>query len=152
MSENSQQSISQKLTFWQKQFQQFGDNQEMIIEHLLTFGVNLPTCDQVVLSENELEKSLVKGCSSQTLIWASFKNNQLTFDGASDAIIPRSILAVLFDIVNQQDPKSILAFDSKQLYNISIFHYLSPSRSNGTLNMLRKIKDHASAFIQTNQQ
>ena len=87
----------------------------------------------------KVEKNKVNGCASQ--VWLHFSiSNTLYFDGDSDAIIVRGLIAILRKLYNGtpiDDIKNINAWEN--LKRLGLDEHLSNQRSNGLKAMVEKI-------------
>ena len=68
------------------------------------------------------------------------------FTADSDAIIVKGIISMLIDVLSGQTPQDILDADLYFIDKIGLAEHLSPTRSNGLLSMVKKIKAYALAF------
>ena len=69
------------------------------------------------------------------------KNMNFTAD--SDAIITKGIIALLIQVLNKEKPEDIIKSDLFFIKSIGLQEHLSPTRSNGLLSMVKKIKMEA---------
>lgn len=99
------------------------------------------------LSEDlKTEDLKVKGCQSQVWIKAELKDGKVFFQGDSDAIIVRGLVALVLSVYSGQSPDEILKYDAGFLKEIGLDSGLSPSRTNGLYSMIKQIKYYATAF------
>jgi len=113
-------------------------------KHLIDLGKNLPAL------ENKLktDEAIVKGCQSQ--VWLHAKTNKeglIIFQGDSDALIVRGLVAILIQIYSGSTPEEILSTPPDFIKQIGFEGNLSPSRSNGLFSMLKQIRNFATAFL-----
>lgn len=88
----------------------------------------------------------VKGCQSQVWIKAELKDGKVFFQGDSDAIIVRGLVALVLSVYSGQTPSEIMRYDASFLKDIGLDSGLSPSRTNGLYSMIKQIKYYATAF------
>lgn len=88
----------------------------------------------------------VKGCQSQVWIKAELKDGKVFFQGDSDAIIVRGLVALVLSVYSGQSPQDIMKYDAGFLKEIGLDSGLSPSRTNGLYSMIKQIKYYATAF------
>ena len=100
--------------------------------YLIDLGGGLEPLDE----KFKTEEFKVKGCQSQVWLVPELKDGILSFKGDSDAIIVRGLIAVVLTIFKDKTPAEIAAF--------SLDEHLSPSRRNGLLSMIEKIRFYAS--------
>lgn len=89
------------------------------------------------------EKTLVRGCESLAWIEAT-KNSQgvYHFQADSDAKIIRGLLAIVLAVFNDKTAEQIKAFDINAYFKrLGLIQHLSPSRGNGVLAIVAKIKE-----------
>lgn len=111
-------------------------------QHLIDLGKDLSE-----LSEGEKnEANLVKGCQSNVWLIADYKNGKVFYKADSDAILPKGIAALLVQIYSGQTPQDILKSNESFIEKIGLQEFLSPTRANGLLAMIKQIKFYAIAF------
>ena len=74
------------------------------------------------------------------------KNEKIEFKADSDAIIVKGIVALLVKVLNGRTPAEILENELYFIEEIGLKQNLSPTRSNGLLAMVKKMKLYALAF------
>lgn len=111
-------------------------------EYLIELGKSLPSMPE---EEKEAGK-LVKGCQSNVWLDAEMEGDKLVFEADSDAILPKGIAALLVRVYSGQKPEDILASNEDFIHRIGLQEFLSPSRANGLLAMIKQIKFYAIAF------
>ena len=97
-------------------------------------------------AEYKTEQNLIDGCQSRVWLQCDFKDDKLVFTADSDALITKGIIALLIRVVSGHTPKEILDTDLYFIERIGLHQHLSPTRSNGLLSMVKKIKAYALAF------
>lgn len=120
----------------------FFDDWKSRYEHLIELGKELKP-----LSKEEKEESkLVRGCQSNVWLDAKYKNGIINFKADSDAILPKGIAALLVRIYSGEEPENILNSKEDFISDIGLHEFLSPTRANGLLAMIKQIKFYALAF------
>ena len=89
------------------------------------------------------EELLIKGCQSSVWLFAELKDNKIYFSMDSDAILPKGIAALLARIYSGQTPEDIINSDTQFIEKIGLQEFLSPTRANGLLAMIKQIKYYA---------
>ncbi len=88
------------------------------------------------------EKSLISGCES--LAWLTAQKNEkgvFQFQADSDAKIIRGLLVIVLAAFNDKTAEQIQAFDIESYFEkLGLMQHLSPSRGNGVLAIVNKIK------------
>lgn len=101
---------------------------------------------------NEMDESLhtddnlVKGCQSRVWLFGELKDGKIHFQADSDAIITKGLVSLIVRALNDQTPKDIIDADLYFVDKIGLKEHLSPTRSNGLVAMIKKIKLYALAF------
>lgn len=86
----------------------------------------------------------VEGCASQVWLHPTLENGVFRFDGDSDAMIVRGLIAVLRALYNGLSPAEVLAVDAKaELGRLGLNDHLSAQRSNGLRAMIERIREIA---------
>ena len=87
----------------------------------------------------------VHGCASQVWLQPSIENGVFRFDGDSDAMIVRGLIAVLRLLYNGLTLQQVLEVDARaELGRLGLNDHLSAQRSNGLRAMIERIRDIAS--------
>lgn len=120
----------------------FFDDWKARYEYLIEIGKDLKP-----LSEDEKDNGkLVKGCQSNVWLDAEYNDEKITFKADSDAILPKGIAALLVRIYSDEKPEDILKSNESFIEEIGLHEFLSPTRANGLLAMIKQIKFYALAF------
>lgn len=120
------------------EFTEWMDKYQMLID----LGNDLDGLD----AEYKNEQNLIDGCQSRVWLQCDIKDGKLVFTADSDALITKGIIALLIRVVSGHTPKEILDTDLYFIERIGLHQHLSPTRSNGLLSMVKKIKAYALAF------
>ena len=73
-------------------------------------------------------------------------DGKLIFTADSDALITKGIIALLIRVLSNHTPQEIIDADLYFIDKIGLRQHLSPTRSNGLLSMVTKIKAYAVGF------
>lgn len=93
------------------------------------------------------EQNLIDGCQSRVWVQCDKEaDGTLTFIAESDALIVKGIVALLIRVLSGHTPKEILDADLYFIDRIGLREHLSPTRSNGLLAMVKRIKAYAVAY------
>ena len=101
-------------------------------EYILWLGKKLKEPAKEIL----VEKNKVKGCVSEVFVKANIKGGKLFWEGYSDALITKGLLAFLIAGLNELTPNEVIKVDKKFIEDTGLRSSLTPSRSNGFLNIL----------------
>lgn len=133
--------IEDKIAAIKKDFET--SDWEAKYEKIIDYGKHLNA-----LPDAEKNEDLkVKGCQSQVWIKASLsEDKKVIFQGDSDALIVRGLVAVVLKVYSGETPGVILRTEPIFLKEIGFDSGLSPSRTNGLYSMIKQIKYYATAF------
>jgi cysteine desulfuration protein SufE len=109
---------------------------------LIELGNELDSFDEA----NRLPQNLIEGCQSKVWLHAELKNGLIEFQGDSDAIIVKGIVALLLRVLSGHSPDEILETELFFIDEIGLKEHLSPTRSNGLVAMVKQINAYALAF------
>lgn len=88
----------------------------------------------------------VDGCASQVWLHPRPENGAFFFDGESDAMIVRGLIAILRALYNGVPMEDLGKIDAQaELARISLEEHLSAQRSNGLRAMIERIREQAPA-------
>lgn len=121
---------------------QNGSDWEKKYEKLIEYGKNL----KYLPDADKTEDLKVKGCQSQVWIKAELKNDKIIFQGDSDAILVKGLVALVLGVYSDETPDDILKTEPTFLKEIGLDVGLSPSRSNGLYSMVKQVKYYATAY------
>lgn len=111
-------------------------------EYMIELGKSLPLIDE----QNKTEDNTIKGCQSKVWVHAEINKGNIAFTADSDAIITKGIIAILLRVFSNQSPKNILDANTDFIDEIGLKEHLSPTRANGLVSMIKKIKLYAIAY------
>ena len=119
-------------------FHQWTDKYEYIID----LGKNLP----IINDRYKTEEHLIRGCQSQVWLRAEMDNGTVRFTADSDAVITKGIIALLVRVLADQKPEDIATAELYFIDAIGLQEHLSPTRSNGLVNMVNTLKSIGKNF------
>jgi len=91
----------------------------------------------------------VDGCASQVWLHPSIEGGVFHFDGESDAMIVRGLIAVLRALYNGLDVAQVVSVDARAEFGrLGLNEHLSAQRSNGLRAMIERIGLVAGAAIE----
>ena len=112
-------------------------------EYILWLGKKLQEPDKTVF----VQENKVKGCVSEVFVKATIRSGKLFWEGYSDALITKGLLAFLISGLNELTPNEVVEIDKKFIEDTGLKASLTPSRSNGFLNILLKMQSQANEFL-----
>ncbi len=122
----------QKLSSWEDRYKK-----------IIALGKQLPDLPD----DLRTEEAKVKGCQSQVWLHAKLNSQgEIEFQGDSDALLVKGLVALLLKIYSGSTPEEILTTPPDFLKAIGFEGNLSPSRANGLFSMLKQIRYFATAF------
>lgn len=125
-----------------QEFEVFDDWMEKY-EYIIDLGKDLPKIDEA----NKTEDRLIEGCQSRVWLDSHFDNGKMHFTADSDAIITKGIIGLLIRVLDQESPESIAKADLFFIGRIGLQEHLSPTRANGLLGMVKRLKLEAIKHI-----
>ena len=112
-------------------------------EFILWLGKKLKVPNNSIL----IPENKVQGCVSEVFVKASLQEGKLYWEGYSDALITKGLLAFLINGMNELTPKEVVNINNKFIEDTGLKASLTPSRSNGFLNILLKMQSQANDFL-----
>jgi cysteine desulfuration protein SufE len=132
--EEQQQEIIEEFSA----FDDWMDKYSLLIE----LGNELDSFDE----SHRIDQNLIDGCQSKVWLHGELKDGKIIFQGDSDAIIVKGIVALLLKVFSGHTPDEILEADLFFIEKIGLKEHLSPTRSNGLVAMIKQIKAYSLAF------
>jgi cysteine desulfuration protein SufE len=105
-------------------------------EYIIELGKELPLIDP----DKKTEDRLIEGCQSRVWLDATIENDKIQLTADSDAIITKGIIGLLIRVLDNEKPEDIVKSDLHFISDIGLQEHLSPTRANGLLSMVKKIK------------
>lgn len=112
------------------------DRYRLVIEE----GKSMPALDDAL----KVPATKVDGCASQVWLHPRVEEGRFHFDGDSDAMIVRGLIALLHRLYDGLPLEEVRAVDAKaELGRLALHDHLSAQRSNGLRAMIDRIRDYA---------
>ena len=111
-------------------------------EYILWLAKSLPNLTE----DLHIETTKVKGCISEVYVLGILLNGKIQWRGYSDALITKGLLAFLIKGLNDLTPLEVLSIDENFIEMTGLSKSLTPSRSNGFLNIFLKMKAQAKSL------
>lgn len=105
-------------------------------EYIIDLGKDLPLIDP----DKKTEDRLIEGCQSRVWLDATVEHDKIQLTADSDAIITKGIIGLLIRVLDNETPENIVKSDLHFISDIGLQEHLSPTRANGLLSMVKKIK------------
>lgn len=109
---------------------------------LIDLGNALESLDE----KYKTPQNIIEGCQSRVWLNAELVDGKVVFEGESDAILVKGIVALLIQVLSGQTPDDIVNTDLYFVEKIGLQEHLSPTRSNGLLAMVKQMKMYALVF------
>lgn len=113
-------------------FDDWMDKYELIIE----LGKEI----EGIIPAKRSDQQLIEGCQSKVWLDSSFSDSIMHFSADSDAIITKGIIALLIKVFNGEKPETIIKEELFFIKEIGLQEHLSPTRANGLLGMVKRMK------------
>ncbi len=108
-------------------------------EYLIELGKSL----DALPDEKKTEDRLIKGCQSRVWLDTERKDGRLYFTADSDAIITKGIISLLISVYSGRTAEEIATDDFGFVEQIGLKENLSPTRANGLVSMIERMKEIA---------
>tara|TARA_Y100001954_G_C15320851_1_gene365169 strand:+ start:107 stop:517 length:411 start_codon:yes stop_codon:yes gene_type:complete len=95
---------------------------------------------ELIPDEAKTNDLLIDGCQSRVWLKSEFINNKMYYSADSDAIITKGIMSLLIKVMNKEEPSVIAKEDLFFIEKIGLQEHLSPTRANGLLEMVKRMK------------
>ena len=120
----------------------FLDDWEDRYRHVIELGRAMPPMDPAL----QVPATKVEGCASQVWIMPRIEDGRFDFQGDSDALIVRGLIAVLHALYAGLPVGEVGRVDAPaELARLGLDAHLSAQRSNGLRAMVQRIRDSAAA-------
>ena len=108
-------------------------------EYLIELGKNLKDYPESAKTDDRL----IKGCQSRVWLDYSVQDGKIVFNADSDAIITKGIISLLIGIYSGREASEIASSDFSVVEKIGLKENLSPTRANGLVSMIERIRQVA---------
>lgn len=120
---------------------EFLDDWEDRYRHVIDMGKAMPPLDEAL----RVPATKVDGCASQVWLYPQIEGSgpeaRFDFQGESDAMIVRGLIAVLHALYGGVSAREVLAVDAPaELARLGLHDHLSAQRSNGVRAMVERIR------------
>ena len=120
----------------------FLDDWEDRYRHVIELGKAMPPLDDSF----KVPALKVQGCASQVWLRPLIQDKVLDFQGDSDAMIVRGLIAILHQLYAGLTLPQVLSVDAPaELARLGLNDHLSSQRSNGLRAMVERIRQTAAA-------
>ena len=95
---------------------------------------------------DRIDANLIDGCQSKVWFTAAIQDGKVVYQGDSDAILVKGIVALLIRVLSGHTPEEIVGTQLYFIDAINLREHLSPTRSNGLNAMLRQMIAYAHQY------
>lgn len=125
-----------------EEFEMLGDDWSDKYAHIMEIGKAMPGLPESM----QTEENKVRGCQSNVWLISHLHGDIIEFEGDSDALIVKGLVALLLRVFSGHTSDEILNADLGFLDRIGLQAHLSPTRNNGLAAMIKQIKFYALAY------
>lgn len=123
---------------------EFMDDWEDRYRHVIDLGKDMEPLDEAL----KVPATKVDGCASQVWLHPRIEGGVFSFDGESDAMIVRGLIAVLRCLYNGLSVAEVAAVDARaEMERLGMNEHLSSQRSNGLRAMIERIHSVAAEAL-----
>lgn len=116
---------------------EFIEDWEDRYRHVIDLGKAMDPLDDAL----KVPSTKVDGCASQVWLHPRIEAGLFSFDGDSDAMIVRGLIAVLRCLYNGVPVHKVTAIDARaELERLGLNEHLSAQRSNGVRAMIERVR------------
>ena len=120
----------------------FLEDWEERYRHVIELGKAMPAMDASL----QVPATKVDGCASQVWIMPRIEDGRFDFQGDSDALIVRGLIAILHALYSGVPVAEVVGIDAQaELGRLGLQEHLSSQRSNGLRAMVERIRLLAAA-------
>ena len=105
-------------------------------EYIIELGKELEDFPE----EKRTDDRLIEGCQSRVWLYTELEKGKMHFRADSDAIITKGIIGLLIRVLNGETPETVAKTDLHFIQEIGLQEHLSPTRANGLLSMVKRMK------------
>lgn len=123
---------------------EFFEDWEDRYRHVIEQGKAMPPLEDAL----KVPATKVDGCASQVWLHPQINDGKFHFDGDSDAMIVKGLIALLRKLYNGLTMAEVLAVDARaEMERLGLNDHLSAQRSNGLRAMIERIRETAAAQV-----
>ncbi|TDE35221.1 SufE family protein [Antarcticimicrobium sediminis] len=123
---------------------EFLEDWEDRYRHVIEQGKAMPPLDDAL----KVPATKVDGCASQVWLHPIIEDGVFRFDGDSDAMIVRGLVAVLRKLYSGLPLAEVLKVDARaEMARLGLNDHLSAQRSNGVRSMIERIRKVAAEHV-----
>lgn len=105
-------------------------------EYLIDLAKKLPGIDPAY----QTDENIVEGCQSTVWVHAESVNGSINYVSYSNTVLTQGLIALLLTVFNDLPAKEIIEADLFFIDKIGLSSNLSPSRANGLMSIVTRMK------------
>jgi len=121
-----------------EEFSTFEDWMEKY-DYLISLGKSIPKMDE----KYKIEKNLIRGCQTNVWLHSELVDGKVIFTADSDSKITSGMILLLIRAFSGTTPNEIQNSNLDFISKIGLMEHISPTRSNGLLNMFKQMQSDA---------
>lgn len=121
-----------------EEFSAFEDWMEKY-DYLISLGKSIPKMDE----KYKIEKNLIRGCQTNVWLHSELVDGKVIFTADSDSKITSGMILLLIRVFSGITPDEIQNGNLDFVSKIGLMEHISPTRSNGLLNMFKQMQSDA---------
>ncbi len=121
-----------------EEFSAFEDWMEKY-DYLISLGKSIPKMDE----KYKIEKNLIRGCQTNVWLHSELVDGKVIFIADSDSKITSGMILILVRVFSGMTPDEIQNGNLDFVSKIGLMEHISPTRSNGLLNMFKQMQSDA---------
>ncbi len=126
-----------------EEFELFENDWDGKYDYIIDMGKKL----KGLPDESKSESNKIKGCQSNVWLTSSVDSaGTIHFEGDSDAIIVKGLVAMLIRVMSGHEAQEIANADLYFIEKIGLSRHLAQTRSNGLLSMVKQMKFYGLAY------
>ena len=119
---------------------EFIEDWEDRYRHVIELGKAMEPLDEAL----KVPATKVDGCASQVWLHVQIEDGVFRFEGDSDAMIVKGLIAVLQKLYSKLAVSAVLKVDAREeMARLGLNEHLSSQRSNGLRAMIERIRETA---------
>ena len=112
-------------------------------DYLIDMGKSLPPLDE----KYKIDDNKIAGCQSDVWLRAYVSDGKIFFEADAGAIITKGLISLLISVYSGQTLQEVANAEMEFIEQIGLKDQLTPTRSNGLMSMLKRIKLYAVEFM-----
>ena len=112
-------------------------------DYLIDMGKSLPPLDE----KYKIEENRITGCQSDVWLHSYTRDGKIYFEADAGAIITKGLISLLISVYSGQPIQEAANAEMEFIEDIGLKDQLTPTRSNGLMSMLKRIKLDATEFL-----